>query len=447
MSFYERVKNGFWLGREYLPIPNWLKTIVNDPRGWLESFPAYRILIGLNPEEPALKPLKNVLEKLLDYAGAIPNLIVDCLRTIHGVSSDVNGSKTADELRQRATPYLEASASNKERSIYKKLAIAHNETMELPAVSQWMTANVSSFAVRSGANWIVERTNETVQYMREKIEAARDAAVGAAEQAGKNVETIKEEFGSLLNQIREFVAPEEARGLVAVAPVAAPTATFLETMTAAPVVAVLDAQSQFFINAMLAQTFVEGSSFIVPATSQVTVAAVTKYYGVGGAIAARSTCASIISANASTVPFITSITGTSGAAWTFLLPYVPWIVLAGLIIIAAIELSEERETKIINASFLFGAGYKGVSSPDIVFAGITHDGNEGFIEEVRKLALEMIEKRGSYNSLVFFGANADRRPEAFVNATNVKADPNLRPITEEKQLALEFKKHSSSFIQ
>ncbi|NER37709.1 MAG: hypothetical protein F6J93_27740 [Oscillatoria sp. SIO1A7] len=446
MSFSSRVKNKLWLGRKHLPIPGWLESIAKDPRGWLESFPAYRSLIGLNPQEPALKPLKNVLEKLLDYAGVVPGLIVNCIQTIHGVSSDVNGSSSAEELRKRADPYLNAAASNKEKGLYKRLAIAHNETMNVPELSRWMTEN-TGYAASSGASWIVEKTNETVQQMRQAIENARDAAIEAAEQAGRSVETAKNKFESLLNQIREFVVPENARGLAAVAPVAAPTATFLQTMTTAPVVAVVDAQSQFFINAMLAQTFVEGSSFIVPATSKVATAAVTKHYAVGGAIAARSSCASIISANASSVPFVTSVTGTSGATWAFLLPYLPWMVLAALIIIVAVELSEEEEVKTINASFLYGAGYKTSAKPDVVFAGITHNGNEGFIEEVRQLALEMIDKRGEYDSLVFFGAGSDRRPEAFVDATEVKTNPDLRPVTKEERLQAEFQKHSESFVQ
>ena len=386
------LRDDHWVGSAALEVIEYVKKILRAPRDWLLNFLTFKLMRGLR--EPQLSPFQKVLDKCEELSDEIPFLVLSALQSLHAVNRSVNGSKTPSQLLQLAEQKTNRNANKNEISYYLRLANSNNR-LGLPELSQWVSSNEGLFlpAGIQIANQAADATNELVASARKKVEEARDAAIEAVRQAReaagwaadsvtRAMESTRKRFDEILDELREFIVPEDPAKSIILAPVIVPATVSAGALAMNTVMGVTGAIASFFVSTSLLGSFAAASSIVIPAVTEVAAASVFKFFEVGGALAARSKCAAIAKANIGSLPWLSSIANTLGGSWAWLFGYVPAAAFASLVVTSLVKLAEEDESRpkaIAQHLYLF---IKGINLPPS-YCAIRHDTEDELLAIIR----------------------------------------------------------------
>lgn len=442
-----QIINKLWLGKEIFFISEQVSGAIERDREWLSGLPPVNFI--LSQTEPAWKPLKDIMDGIQENTDVVAASALLFLQSSHGVNKRLNSKAP----KSGTDVFGDIRVSDNDRSLYNNCIRAYNQTLNLPVLSekvaQYETEIKNIQEMANGTSIKEDLENLQSSALRKLLETKRQIETNIKSLEGKqrrvanallykinsSIKKIKESWGIDIEASGGSGGSGKApfaelayRGIYRKMPEIMNSSFEINSIShvqinsirrypdiqmsaLAPVIPALPSvggivgviiqMATWLLGDFLLKSVIGFPSALLGTLTNVTSSIVCKYFLSAGAEGCAQIAADILKANLSSLPAIFSATtGMMGAAWSFLTIYAPYIILAAVIIIIAIKLTEKKE--IDYAPIFYIVGYRN-GTADYAIGRFEGEIKVPLIELLIDEGKDFIENTGKeYNELYGF---------------------------------------------
>jgi hypothetical protein len=408
-----------WLNKDFLVVHSTVSSAIADGKEWFYSQAPIQAMMS----NPALRILADVIASIKNVAESVKYCALVFCETAYGINKAVN-SREHKDLAAVGNRML--SSLSPQPGIYKSLVIAHNETLNLPELTQ-----IGQNAIPSIGGNPLDELKEMVDENLKKLIALKDSLI-------KQIETLsgaaKAKAKRLLNKILAIIDKIAGKSSSSLKFTGSPKSTSASkgvivpiptgsAATVAGTIAIVSAITGFFLKIFTGGAL---SGIVFEALVKAATSVALKFIGSSGAIAARYLAASVFKAAIKSLPALIAKTGTFAGSWAFMMAFAPAIILSAII---ASEASKNR-VKLGEFLYIFGLDEK-QKEPDRGFVVLSKTNRIEMETEMVNMGASMIsESRKNYDTLI--GIAVDRKTlEPVLAVDMVRIDVPVRYASKE----------------
>lgn len=403
----EKIRNGVWLGKEFLQIYDFVQDCLNAPVEFFMNLPPIRLLREHTPEGLIL----GAIESVTNLSSIVTNSALLLLETIYGVNKSYNSEIHAGRLIAQGNNVLaQTQTTDTEIRSYKSAYLAHDDLLpEISAIAPYTGQLISFFdeGNRRTAQSAQAAINK-LQTKKQELEAQVESLTGEARTKVKRIiNRLTKLLG--LSSVRSLNSSRNVTSSIStpaprLLPFASPTVTgthqIFSTMSGVLV-------KDF----MVAQAVVSGE--IAGALVQTSTSVGLKMLECSGANASRYLAAGFLRAAPTSIVY--GSTGTGATAWTFLMSHWALLLVAAVLIVVLVTTSTDV---VADHLYIFA---RRLNAQDMSFARMKKSTGIEVKQELTNLYKDLLNESGK-NYAQVYGFALDRNvPTYGMNLLEKKA--------------------------
>lgn len=452
----DQISDNVWNGKEILKVADTVTAGISGGQEWFMNLPHIKFIM----ENTVMGGVKDLLTASGDLAETVVNCNLVFLETLNGVNRAFN-SKVHTNLAGTGQQRLaQISLNNTEKSVYEASVMAHNESLNLPALSVQIAAIEGEIAgiQRQGAS-ANEQIGEVRNAILAKLEALKAELTGmleglkgnprrrvrrqlrnaessllAMQQSavpvviGHNFYEITSTYDRALNSIYS-----RSPVLNAIVPIAVGGAA-----TVAGAASIITGIATWLLGSFFLRTF-NIPTVLLPALANTVTSIVLKITGSSGADAVRFLAGSALRTGKALLPKIFSPTGMESSAWTYLMAFAAPMIAAAIIIIQSMR----TKNKVTFSHFYLLAEHE--KYPGFAYASI-QNADDAKIEfaKMKKDLLDLAQV--TYSEIHGVGIDVENKKPEIKGGFRLSTDVPVKMNSADAKKVLEdfSKKHSFS---
>ena len=431
----------YHISKQILPIISAVTDAISGGQEWYMELPHIKLMM----EIPALSNLKDVIVSAGDLGKIVARTTQVFCETVYGVNLARNSIVHQQNLAGRGLSLLANSqSSHQTKSLYEAAVLAHNESLNLPALSEKIAGAQEQIGaieqqgkdareIMEGwrsealdkAMGLIDRLTQTLKELKGNAKRGAEVQLNRATLATKAMKDqqlpiiyansdyqIKSKLDWQINSTTRHEISSIAEYSIyasAIVPIAVGGAA-----TLAGAGAIIGSIASWLLSSFFLQGLAGFPMSMLGALQHTVTSIVLKTLGSSGANAYRFLAASVIKAGRNLMPVIFAPTAMLNASWTFLMPYAVPIIGAAVIIISAMR------NKIALADMLYIFG--NIQDSDAYNLAQIHMYDTNHIEilgEFKETANTMYdESKRAMSSIIGVGLDKKKKYTVAYNLTN-----------------------------
>jgi hypothetical protein len=339
-----QIEQNIWLGKEILGITNFIRSLIDAPKEFILDLPPIKLLRSL----PPLAYLAGVIESSQNLTYVSTSTALIFMETAYGINRAFNSRKYTNLETVANAKLGNLTLSNREVRIYESAIKAHNDTLDATFLARELpNADLSYLTLLdTEPNTILQReeneSNVRLTSLYQDLELQLKTAVGKVRKAIQRTLSKLRKIFNLQTQgnkysVRQLQFMSRQLYLQSNLNYLPKSALVIGTPSIITAINIINNLANFLLSNYLLFPIANFPFQLIGALNNAVTSIVLKFMGGNGAIACKYFSANIMRTFNYLLPSVFRSTGMSAAAWTFLIAYSPYIIIAAILIITAMQ--------------------------------------------------------------------------------------------------------------